>query len=138
VSRQIVRLLDKAAVTRTMTIVAILSLLASLWVGLQQYQLADCLADYTKVNNERSRILTDVGADERAAERRRDDALDRVFLDPSLQTPAGERTAEERQRVLHLFGDYLSAARAVADERAKADAARRANPVPPAPDVVCD
>lgn len=134
---QLIRFLDRAAVTRTMTIVAILSLLASLWVGIRQYQLADCLADYTTANNERSRILTEVGADERAAERRRDDALDRVFLDPSVMTPAEQRTDEDRQRVLHLFEDYLNAARSVADERAAADKARRENPLPPPPSLVC-
>ena len=136
-TRSMIRMLDAAATTRLMTVVAILSLLASLFVGLRQYQLADCLADYTTANNERTRIITDVGADERTAERRRDDALDRLFLDPSLQTPNDKRTAEDRQRVLHLFAAYLDAAKTVQDERVKADAARRAHPVPPPPSATC-
>jgi hypothetical protein len=134
---KVVQVLDAPTTTRIFKIVAIASLLLSLFVGLRQYQLADCLAQYNNDLNARTRVLTDTSAKERNAERRRDDALDTVFLDPSLQVPAPERTDEDAARVRKLFAEYLDAARDLAAERAAADASRRANPVPPPPSLAC-
>lgn len=94
-----------------------------------------CQAAYNTANNARTRALTEVTAKEREAERRRSDALDAAFSDPSLLK--AERTAEDRARVVELFTEYLDAVRDLRGERAKADAARAANPVPPPPDTVC-
>jgi hypothetical protein len=96
-----------------------------------------CQAEYNETNNIRTRLLTEVTAKERAAERRRDDALDATFLDASLDKPAAERTPEERAQVLDLFNEYRDAARDLAVERAVADRARAANPVPAPPSAVC-
>lgn len=98
---------------------------------------ARCQAQYNEINNERTRILTDVGAQERAAQRRRDDALDRTFLDPSLLKPADQRTAADRAHVQELFREYLAAAQQLQVERAEADKARAENPVPPPPSQTC-
>lgn len=97
----------------------------------------ECQSEYNEINNIRTRLLTEVTAKERAAERRRDDALDATFLDPSLDKPAAQRTPEERRHVLHLFNEYRAAARDLAVERAEADRARAANPVPPPPSELC-
>lgn len=99
---------------------------------------AACQAEYNEINNERTRILTDVGAQERDAERRRDDALDRTFLDPSLLKSPDDRTPADRQHVQALFREYLAAAENLQTERAAADKARRENPVPPPPSQICD
>lgn len=98
---------------------------------------ARCQAHYNEITNDRLRILTDVGASERTAQRARDDALDATFLDPSLLKPVEKRTPAEQQRVRDLFAAYLHAAEALKIERAKADAARRDNPLPPPPSQVC-
>lgn len=107
------------------------------FTGYRAAAFARCQAHYNDVNNERTRILTDVGASERDAQRARDDALDATLLDPSLLRPPDERTPAEQQRVRDLFLAYVRAADALRAERAKADAARAANPVPPPPSQIC-
>ncbi len=96
-----------------------------------------CQAAYNDYLNERTRILTDVGAAERAAERRRGDALDAALLDPAIRTPTGERSPADMKRIQDLYAEYVDAARDLQLERAAADAARIANPVPPPPSQVC-
>jgi hypothetical protein len=135
--RKIIEVLDAPTTTRIFKILAMTSLLVSLFVAFQQYQLTDCLATYNETNNTRTRILTETALKERNAERRRDDALDSVFLDPSLQIPQDERTPDDGARVRRLFAEYLDAARDLAAQRAAADADRSANPVPPPPSLVC-
>lgn len=119
-------------------IASVLAVAISLVTGWESREHARCQARYNEINNERTRIITEVGADERAAERRRDDAQDATFLDPSLLRPADQRTPAEQQRVRDLFAEYLKAAEALKVERAKADKARADNPVPPPPSQTCD
>lgn len=78
-----------------------------------------------------------MGAKERDAQRRRDDALDATFLDPSLLKPASQRSPEDQRRVQALFAEYLAAAQALKVERVVADKARAENPVPPPPSQTC-
>lgn len=118
-------------------VACLLGLALSVVTSIQGRDFARCQAVYNEVNNERTRILTDVGASERSAERRRDDALDATFLDPALQKPANQRTPEDQRRVQALFGEYLAAAEALKVERAAADKARAENPVPPPPSQAC-
>jgi len=108
----------------------------SVYLNRQLDVFARCQAQYNAVNNARTRALTEVTAKEREAERRRSDALDATFSDPSLLKP-DQRTAEDRARVVALFTEYLDAVRDLRTERANADAARDANPVPPPPETVC-
>jgi hypothetical protein len=96
-----------------------------------------CQAAYNTINNERTRILTDVGADERNAERAASDALYAVFLDPSLSKPANLRTAADQKRLLDKFTAFRKAGLELKTQRALADKARAANPVPPPPSSVC-
>jgi hypothetical protein len=118
--------------------VSLLSFGLSGYAALRYRDYAVCQANYSENLNERTRILTEVGANERAAERRRNDALDATFLDPAVRKSAAERTPEDSRRIEALFGEYLEAARALKTERNLADRARVANPVPPAPSQVCE
>jgi hypothetical protein len=97
-----------------------------------------CQAAYNENLNERTRIITEVGAAEREAERRRSDALDATLLDPAIRTPAAERTPAETARIQELYAEYVVAAEALQSERVASDAARITNPVPPPPSQVCD
>lgn len=121
-------------------LVMVASLVALVLAGYSSYrsrELARCQAQYNEVNNQRTRELTGVAEEERAAERRSSDALGALFLDPSLQKPAEQRTAADRKRVADLFAAYVAAERAKRAARAEADKARAANPVPPPPSTVC-
>jgi hypothetical protein len=117
--------------------VSLFALVLAVYAAVQFREFAECQAQYSENLNERTRILTDVGAAEREAERRRSDALDATFLDPALSKPAGERTEAETERIRQLFAKYLDAAEGLRAERALADRARAANPVPPPPSAVC-
>jgi hypothetical protein len=119
------------------TVAAVLAMFVAVYTGYQTREQARCQARYNEVNNERTRILTDVGARERDAQRARDDALDATFLDPSLLKPATDRTPQERQRVQTLFAEYRKAAERLHVERVAADKARADNPVPEPPSVTC-
>jgi hypothetical protein len=121
-------------------LVMVASIMALLLSGYSSYrarQFIECQAEYNEINNERTRALTESTARERDAERRRDDALDDVFGDPSLLKPVAERTEEDAERVRRLFAEYLDARLKLRQERAQADAARRVNPVPAPPSVTC-
>lgn len=131
------KLLQGRVVGIVVVVASLIAVGASAVSTIRGRDFAACQAHYNEVNNERTRILADVGASERAAERRRDDALDATFLDPALQRPAGQRTPDEQRRVQALFGEYLAAAAALKVERAEADKARAANPVPPPPSQAC-
>lgn len=117
----IVRWLDQAATTRAMTFVAIGSLLASLWVGIRQYDLANCLADY----NERTSISTSarsqVAADDRESTREIFDAFVRAMSQPPEDARLTVREALARWK-----------ARTEAAERERAQ-----NPIPPPPSLAC-
>jgi len=96
-----------------------------------------CQAEYNRVNNERTRALTEATAEERAAERRAIDLLFGALFDPSVRKPAPDRTAEDRERIAALTAEILKAAQRLKAERAQADQARREHPVPPPPSTVC-
>ena len=120
-SPQIVRWLDKAAVTRVMTFVAIGSLLASLWVGIRQYDLANCLADY----NERTSISTQARSEVAAEDRESTREIFDAFVKAMSQEPEEAR---------------LTVREALARWKARTEAAektRAQNPVPPPPSLVC-
>lgn len=96
-----------------------------------------CQAAVNEVTVARSRALTEITAQEREAERARGDALDAVFLDPALLKPVESRTPEDTKRIRALFSAYLETAATLKVERAAADKARAANPVPALPSQLC-
>lgn len=113
--------LDSRAMTRTIQLVAICSLLLALFVGLRQYALADCIRAYNEdqARSSGQRLL--------AAEQ------DRRALDEMISQVAGARSAppaEAGKRVSDAFDKYLEQRKAADEQRAK-------NPPPPPPSVTC-
>ena len=100
-------------------------------------ELAKCVAAYNDANNARSKALTDAADQERAAERKADDAQAALFLSPVLAktTP---RTPAEQEQLLQLFRAYQTALSEQREERKAADDARRDHPIPDPPKQVCD
>jgi hypothetical protein len=118
-------------------VASIMALVLSGYTSYRAREFVECQAEYNEINNQRTRALTGVAEDERAAERRSSDALGAVFSDPALQKPTEDRTAADRQRIADLFDEYLAAERDKLAARAVADAARRQNPPPPPPSQTC-
>jgi hypothetical protein len=115
-------MLDAPMVTRTIQVVAVLSLFLALFVGFRQYQLADCLAQY---NNDQA---SSSGQRLIAAEQ------DRQALDEMIGAFAAARSAppEDAQRQVNAALDKYLEVRATSDEQ------RRKNPPPPPPSQRCD
>lgn len=101
----------------------------------QNRRLTECVAAYNNVNNQRSVALTKATDEERAAERKADDAQAALFLSPALGKP--KRTPVEQAEVLRLFRAYQEALSDQRKERADADDARRDHPIPDPPSQVC-
>jgi len=101
----------------------------------QNRRLTECVANYNNVNNQRSVALIGATGDERAAERKADDAQAALFLSPAVSKP--KRTPAEQAEVLRLFRAYQKALAVQRTERADADDARRDHPVPDPPSQVC-
>ncbi len=113
--------LDAPAITRTIQIIAVLSLMLALYVGFRQYALADCLASY---NDDQARSS---GQRLIAAEQ------DRQALDDMIAAIAGARSATPAEAQAQVNGalDRYLAVRATSDEQ------RRKNPPPPPPSQRC-
>lgn len=118
-------------------VVSAVALVLAVVSGVRSQQYAQCQAQVSQVLVEKIRILTEVGARERVAERRRDDALDATLLDPAVGKPPSELTPGDRKRTLRLFVEYQAAARALRPERVAADKARADNPMPASPSEAC-
>lgn len=115
-------MLDSRAVTRAIQLVAIVSLLLALFVGLRQYALADCLATYS---DDQARS---------SAQRLQAAEQDRKALDEMIAQVAAARSAPPAtagKQVSDAFDTYLK-------QRAEADEQRRRNPPPPPPSERCD
>ncbi len=113
--------MDAPFVSRMIQVVAVLSLFLALYVGVRQYQLADCLAKY---NNDQA---ASSGQRLIAAEQ------DRKALDDMVGAFAAARSSgpEDAQRQVNAALDKYLAVRAQSDEQ------RRRNPPPPPPSQRC-
>lgn len=114
--------MDSRGVTRIIQLVAILSLFLALVVGIRQYTLANCLAQYSDDNARAS------------AERLKAAEQDRKALDIMISAIAGARSVgpEEAQRQVNgALDTYLSS-------RTEADEQRRRNPPPDPPSERCN
>src|SRR3546814_3292424 len=83
----------------------------------QVQNLTDCVAAYNDANNERSVVLTEATNDERAAERKADDAQAALFLSPIVSIPTAQRTPVQQAELLRLFRVYQIALSDQAKER---------------------
>lgn len=117
-SERVVGWLDSAAVTRVLKVIAILSLLASLFVGVRQYELTACLAAYNDANNKATAARSDAAASDRAA-------LDSMVKAIADAYDSGDRTATRK-----ALNEYLVA-------RARGDGQRQGNPLPAPPSQTC-
>jgi maltose-binding protein MalE len=113
--------LDSRAVTRAFQIVALISLIASLFVGVQQYRLAGCLADYS----DRASAATGQRAEANASTNDAIDKMIRTIANTGL-LPKDKQPAA----VAMAFQAYLQS-------RAAADEQRKLNPLPDPPSETC-
>lgn len=107
--------LDSPGATRVLKLVAIVSLLLGLAVGVQQAQLTACLAAYTEAANVSSKARTEAAEGDRKA------------LDDMVKSIAG---AKDSATVKDALSTYLQA-------RAFADGQRASNPLPGPPSQTC-
>lgn len=137
VRRRIRLFLASPLVDATIRVIVVLSLVVGGVAFYQTRELTRCVANYNNANNDRSAALTQAAEQEREAERTADAAQAALFLSPILTKPANTQTAAEREQLLQLFRAYQSALAKQNEERATADDARRAHPIPDPPDEVC-
>ena len=113
--------LDSEGVTRAIKLVAVLSLMASMFVGVQQYQLTYCLAAYNEASNANQQLRAGAAAEER-------EALDQLIsaIDEARSLPAGQGKA-----ALDIaFDDYR-------ETRARIEGKREVSPIPGPPSQTC-
>jgi len=138
VRRSIRKFLASALVDAIIRVTVVVSLFIGGFAWLQTQDLAQCVATYNNVNNARSVALTEAADEERAAERKADDAQAALFLSPILNKQTEDRTPAETAELLRLFRAYQVALTEQTKERASADDARRDHPIPDPPKQVCD
>lgn len=115
---RVTRWLDSAAVTRAVQVIAILSLVLAGVVGVRQYALASCLAEYNNAQAAANNARVQAAEGERAADSR-------------LWSEIGEgmRTSDG-PRIRRAIEDRNAA-------RVNADRQRRENPLPSPPSQRC-
>lgn len=113
--------LDSESVTRLFKIVAIASLLASLFVGVKQYELTSCLATYNDASNANTQLRAAAAQEERE---NLDAMISTIAEAPTL--PAAERPAAFQS----ALADYLQT-------RAYIDGKREVMPIPAPPSQTC-
>lgn len=138
VRRSVQKFLASPLVDVIIRVTVVLSLAVGAVAFYQNRELTKCVAAYNNANNARSVALTEATNEERAAERKADDAQAALFVSPIVSKPAKERTAAEQAELLRLFRAYQVALTEQTKERASADDARRDHPIPDPPKQVCD
>lgn len=113
--------LDSRALTRAIQIVAVASLVLSLFVGVRQYTLANCLATYS----DRASAATTQRADANAATTTAIDKFLRTLVNAQNLPQAQRQPAAEM-----AIQDYLTS-------RSAADEQRKLNPIPAPPSETC-
>jgi hypothetical protein len=132
------RLVARVAVDRLITAVSLIAVVAAgVWYTRTVETRLECQARYNEVNNQRTRILTEVSDRERASSRRVVDAQAAVSRHPAAFIPRDERTPEQRREVEALARAWGEASVQQQQDRIDADKARAENPVPPPPSEVC-
>src|SRR3546814_16859150 len=96
----------------------------------QVQNLTDCVAAYNDANNERSVVLTEATNDERAAERKADDAQAALFLSPIVSIPTAHRTTLQHAAMLLLLPVHQLPLYAPAKAQIASDASRRTHTNP--------
>lgn len=113
--------LDSEGVTRLFKVIAIMSLLASLFVGVKQYELTACLAQYNEASNANQQLRAAAAAEER-------EALDGLIS--SIDDARSKSAADGRQALDRAFDDYR-------ETRARIEGKREVAPIPGPPSQTC-
>lgn len=113
--------LDNPAMDRVFKVIALVSLLAALFVGVKQYELTSCLARYNEASNANTQLRAGAAAEERAA-------LDEwiAALDAAISLPPGEA----RPALDVAFDTYR-------ESRARIEGKREVAPIPGPPSQTC-
>ena len=113
--------LDHPNTTRLFKALAIVSIIASLFVGYQQYQLSTCLAAYAEQTNESTAARAGIAADDREAQKE-------IFHEFAVALSGDPKLTRERIQIALARWE----ARTEAAEKQRAE-----NPVPPPPSLYC-
>lgn len=140
--RKAQRVLDSAAVTRVIQVVAVLSLLLAIVVGVRQYSLASCIASYSDQSSMATSARAEAAAEDRKADQadRQADADDRAALKILVDALAAGDQRAMQAAIPGLAATYKrtdEARAATALTRADNEKKRRENPVPPPPSLRC-
>lgn len=113
--------LDNPSMDRVFKVIAVLSLMASLFVGVRQYSLTACLAEYNEASNANQQLRAAAAAEER-------DALDDLIaaIDEARSVPA----VNARAALDIAFDDYR-------ETRARIEGKREVSPIPGPPSQTC-
>lgn len=113
--------LDNPAMDRVFKVIALVSLLAALFVGVKQYELTNCLAAYNEASNANSQLRAKAAAEERAS-------LDEwiAALDAAISLPP----AQARPALDVAFDQYR-------ESRARIEGKREVAPIPAPPSQTC-
>ncbi|MFY1686508.1 hypothetical protein [Plantactinospora sp. WMMB782] len=112
-SRKIVGALDSRTATRAVQLVAVVALLLSIYIGIEQRQLTACLAEYNEANNRVTAARYQAAEQDRQAQ----DAMFRAV-------------ADDPRSALGQIRQYT-------ELRAQSDEQRRQNPLPSPPSQRC-
>lgn len=116
--------LDSRSAFRAVQVMAALALFLSVFVGVKQYRLATCLADYNDRSAQATAARTEAAERDRAAQ----DRMWQAFADAG--DPAKVPPAQARKYAADAFQTFLK-------ERAEANKRRAQNPLPAPPSEVC-
>ncbi|MEV4767811.1 hypothetical protein [Micromonospora humida] len=108
-----VRALNSSAADIAVKVIAVLALALSVFIGVQQVRLTQCLAEYNEASNRSSAARTAAAEQDRAAQ-------DELFRSIAEEPRSG-----------------IEALRAYNEQRAQADERRRLNPLPAPPSQRC-
>lgn len=113
--------LDSPTMDRVFKVIALISLLAALFVGVRQYELTACLATYNEASNANTQLRAAAAAEEREALDQWISAVDEAVSLPSTQSRVALGAA---------FDEFREA-------RARIEGKREVMPIPAPPSQTC-
>jgi hypothetical protein len=136
------RLLDSPATTRVIQLVAVLSLILAIGIGFKQLNLASCLSSYSNASAVSTAGRAAAAAEDRKADEadRQADAQEREAFRVLIAALASQDQVKTQAAFASLVATYQETDKsraATALARAENERKRRANPVPPSPELKC-
>lgn len=118
------QIMSSAVVDVTVKVAAVASLVLAIVVGVRQYELASCLADY----NNAAAAATSARSAAADQDRQAEDAMWQAFADAS--DPKKVPPAQAQKYAMDAFNRFLASRRSAQDQRAH-------NPLPRPPSQTC-